>query len=133
LVGKYGYGDVSSGYWTYNTATTDRWVDSGAAYAVAMWFMPNGTFVQHSAASASYLKGGGSYIVQTSNWHIPVKGTVRITNVVEDILYNNGTKKLNQYPGVKYDYKYTFTEKGIDYGLYDIYSTTAKSYEKVKD
>jgi len=127
LVGKYSYGSGGSGYWAYYSNTYDQW-KGGWTYANGIHFKSDGTYESFTFASGSAYVKGGSLIKATANWQVPVEGTVRFTNMVENVQYADGTKEVwrqSEHPTWDPEYSYTFEEKdgkkGIRWGFGSFY------------
>jgi len=93
LVGSYTYGSSSGGYWKYYNYNYNQWKGESTFFD-AIDFKSDGTYESYSFAPGSNHYRGGSYIKTTGNWHIPVKCIVRLTNMVQDAQYKDGTKEV---------------------------------------
>jgi len=119
LVGKYSYGSGGGGYWTYYSYNYDQWV-GGWKYASGLWFKSDGTFEGFTFASGSSFERGGCLIKTTGNWRIPVTGTVRFSNMVDNIQFADGTKKIwrqSESPDWDPDDEYAFMEQDGKKGI----------------
>ena len=119
LVGQYSYGSSSSGYWTYYDYSYDQWV-GGGSFAQGIRFNNDGTFDSFLYCRGSYFTNGGSVIKTTANWKISVKGTVILSNYVENIEYADGSKDVwrqSDHPNWDPNYPYTFEKQDGKNGI----------------
>ena len=116
FVGSYAYGKLPSGYWTYHSYDYQKWVNTNL-YVESYEFKVDGTFKQIQITD----QDGGTFIVTTGNWQIPVKGTLSLTNRIEDSSQAGIQKHVKKINNAQYNIQFTEQdgEKGITgfYGL----------------
>ena len=123
LVGKYSYGNIQSGWWSYAYSSGgfnyEKYND-GFGALITEWYKADGTFESHSIFFGKFNPGGSTYIITTANWHIPTKGIVRFSNRVENIRNNDGSTSQwlqSQNPNWNPNKNYYFTERGGKKGI----------------